>query len=269
MVLSFFCSIYYIVPYIRNNIIYGTESEECMNKRFLVNSMGSFIESNIYADRASIVLDWLLRIGIDKEHFSLREVVRDLGSSLGCVQRTFATLTLNGILKTEGVRTAKSFHLYKPEQILNHWIEHYSIVKKCKMWNYRSGIASKEEMMKAIKKSDLSQKVAFALHSAAEVHRCKNTNFETLELYMLEPNVREKLEKILYLKPVERGYEVLLIEPYYKSLLKHLTSLEGEIRASPILLTFLDLYHFPLRGMEQAEFIKERLPELKRIYKKG
>jgi hypothetical protein len=41
------------------------------------------------------------------------------------------------------------------------------------------------------------------------------------------------------------------------------------MRISPPLLTFLDLYHFPLRGQEQAEFMAQRIPELKRIYKNG
>ncbi len=61
----------------------------------------------------------------------------------------------------------------------------------------------------------------------------------------------------------------MLIEPYYKSLLKN-TSKQGlDVNASPSILTFLDLYHFPLRGQDQAEFMVERLPELKRIYKSG
>jgi len=38
---------------------------------------------------------------------------------------------------------------------------------------------------------------------------------------------------------------------------------------SPPILTFLDLYHFPLRGQEQAEFMAERLGGLKPIYKSG
>jgi hypothetical protein len=61
----------------------------------------------------------------------------------------------------------------------------------------------------------------------------------------------------------------LLIEPYYKSLLKNTCDLNLDINVSPSILTFLDLYHFPLRGQEQAEFMAERLPELKRIYKSG
>ena len=108
-----------------------------------------------------------------------------------------------------------------------------------------------------------------ALHSAVEAHGYKNTNLNTLELYLLDPLVRSQLEKKLLLEPQERGYEVLLIEPYYKSLLKNTSGSNLDINVSPSILTFLDLYHFPLRGREQAEFMAERLLELKRIYKSG
>ena len=47
----------------------------------------------------------------------------------------------------------------------------------------------------------------------------KILTWNTLELYVLDPTARSKLEDILQLEPQERGYEVLLIEPYYKSLL--------------------------------------------------
>ncbi|MGZ3632939.1 MAG: hypothetical protein ACXWM7_01240 [Parachlamydiaceae bacterium] len=71
----------------------------------------------------------------------------------------------------------------------------------------------------------------------------------------------------MLLEPQERGYEVLLVEPYYKSLLQNACNSNQELNTSPTILTFLDLYHFPLRGQEQAEFMAERLPELKCIYK--
>jgi len=54
---------------------------------------------------------------------------------------------------------------------------------------------------------------------------------------------------------------------WYKNLLnRDMNSGQG---MSPALLTFLDLYHFPLRGLEQAEFMAERIPELTCIYKNG
>jgi hypothetical protein len=106
-----------------------------------------------------------------------------------------------------------------------------------------------------------------ALHSAAEAHGYKNTNLEGLELYILDPSIREKLESALQLEPQERGYEVLLVEPYYKMLLKQNRKDGKEIGICPLLLAFLDLYHFPLRGQEQAEFIAQRAAEIKHIYK--
>ena len=237
--------------------------------RFLIGSNEKPVEGNIYSDKSAVVLDWLLREGIKSRELSVRNVSKEAGISLGSVQRVFETLVLKGVLQAEGIRTAKKFFLKDPKRLLENWLAHYSIVKKCKMRTYRSGFQDKAELLEALKKSNLSNKVALALHSAAEAHGYKNTNLNTLELYMLDPLVRSQLEKNLLLEPQERGYEVLLIEPYYKSLLKNTSDSNLDINVSPSILTFLDLYHFPLRGQEQAEFMTERLPELKRIYKSG
>jgi len=240
-----------------------------MEGRFLIGSNEKPLEGNIYSDKSAVVLDWLLRDGIKNRELSVRNVSKEAEISLGSVQRVFKTLVLKGILQVEGIRTAKKFYLKDPKRLLESWLEHYSIVKKCKMRTYRSGFQAKAELLEAIKKSNLRDKVALALHSAVEAHGYKNTNLNTLELYMLDPLIRPLLEKKLLLEPQERGYEVLLIEPYYKSLLKNTCDLNLDINVSPSILTFLDLYHFPLRGQEQAEFMAERLPELKRIYKSG
>lgn len=240
-----------------------------MEGRFLIGSHEKPVESNIYSDKSAIVLDWLLREGIKSRELSVRHASKETGVSLGSVQRVFGTLVLKGILQAEGIRTAKKFFLKDPKRLLKSWLEQYSIVKKCKMRTYLSGFQDKKELLDTLKKSKLSKKVALALHSAAEAHGCKNTNLNTLELYLLDPLVRSQIEKELLLEPRERGYEVLLIEPYYKNLLKNSSDSHLEINISPSILTFLDLYHFPLRGQEQAEFMAERLPELKRIYNSG
>jgi hypothetical protein len=237
-----------------------------MRGRFLVSSNEDQAEGNIYADKSSLILDWLLREGFSKESFSLREVVREAGVSLGLVQRVFNILVLKGLLQVEGIRTAKRFSFNKPNQLLVGWLEHYSIVKKCKIRTYRSALSGKSEWFEVIKNSGLDQNVVLALHSAAEAHGYKNTNQEGLELYVLDPSIRVKLESTLELESQERGYEVLLIEPYYKMLIKQNKKGDKEIGICPLLLTFLDLYHFPLRGQEQAEFIAQRAPEIKRIY---
>ncbi len=237
-----------------------------MKGRFLLGSNKPFSGGNIYADKSSTILTWLLEVGIEREYFSLRDVAKEQNVSVGLVQKVFGSLVSKGLLQSEGLRTSKRFFLEKPELLLKSWLEQYSVVEKCKMWTYQSGLPNKEEILKALKQSTLTQKTVLALHSAAEAHGCKNTNLQTLELYMVDPGIRTKLEKVLQLEPQERGYEVLLVEPYYKSLLKLYMNTFESMRVSPALLTFLDLYHFPLRGHEQAEFMAKRIPELKRIY---
>ncbi|MCH9626945.1 MAG: hypothetical protein S4CHLAM2_05770 [Chlamydiales bacterium] len=240
-----------------------------MKGRFLVNSHEGLPKGNIYADKSALVLDWLLRKEKGEESFSLRDVAKEVGVSVGLVQRVFGILVAHGVLKTEGVRTAKAFFLKNSKQLIEDWLESYSLSKKCKMRTYRSGLSGKAELLDILQKSSLSHKVVLALHSAAEVFGFKNTNLHTLELYLLDTSVRSEIEGVLQLEPQERGYEVLLIEPYYKALLNCSEGLCENVKVSSLLLTFLDLYHFPLRGREQAEFMAQNAPELKWIFKNG
>ena len=48
-----------------------------MPKQFLIPLHESFHEQNIYADKSSLILEWLLIDGINKASFSLREVARE------------------------------------------------------------------------------------------------------------------------------------------------------------------------------------------------
>lgn len=247
-----------------------------MSKRFLPPSQEAFLTHNIYADKSALVLEWILCKGLTKESFSIREVARDVGISIGLVQRVFKVLIQNGLLKSSGVMTEKTFAIKKPQALLQAWLEQYSIIKKCKMRTYASGLQGQKEILDALAHSGLHKSVALALHSAADAHKTKNTNLTTVELYLLKPGIRSQVEELLLLEPQERGYQVLLIEPFYKSLLNPTLGIRRETMqkkedakdfaaASP-LLTYLDLYHFPLRGREQAEFMALRIPELKRIY---
>lgn len=241
-----------------------------MRGHFVVGSFQAFVEPNIYADKSSLVLDWLLQVGIEKQNFSIREVAKDTAVSLGLVQMVFGFLVMHGYLQAEGIRTAKTFSNKKPQLLLSSWLEHYSIIKKCRLRTYRTGLQDRAEVLAVLKKSSLRQKTALALHSAAEALGCQNTNLATVELYLLEPPLRPQIEELLLLEPQERGYEVLLIEPYYKSMLNaHMSMQSGSLFCASPLLTFLDLYHFPLRGQEQAVFLAERVASLKRIYKKA
>ncbi|HQH28633.1 MAG TPA: hypothetical protein PLP17_14645, partial [Oligoflexia bacterium] len=80
-----------------------------------------------------------------------------------------------------------------------------------------------------------------------------------------KPENRRRLERLLQLEPCDRGYDVLLIEPYYSQIAAARSEKKDGLLVSPPLLTVLDLYHFPLRGQEQAEHMLRRHPALKQL----
>ncbi|MEN9722203.1 MAG: hypothetical protein RJB38_189 [Pseudomonadota bacterium] len=83
----------------------------------------------------------------------------------------------------------------------------------------------------------------------------------------MDPARAESLAKKHGLVAQERGYEVLLIEPYYRGVVERFKKdpEDPTWTAAMAILTFLDLYHFPLRGIEQAEAIYRKTPVLKTI----
>ena len=228
-----------------------------------ISSHGSFIEPNIYANRSALILYWLLDEGVKRDFFSIREVRREINVSLGLIQKVFETLVMRGHLKYEGVRTKKQFTISAPSEILRDWLSGYNITKKCKMWTYQTGLSNKEQVINTLLEVGLQKDVVFALHSAAELRGYKNTNLSTVELYLKDKGIKSTLERTLFLEPQERGYSVLLMQPYYKDLIKTTSQSNGKLLFTSSILTFLDLYHFPLRGLEQAEFMAERIPEIK------
>lgn len=239
-----------------------------MKGNFLLDKKGNNPEPNIFADRSALVLEWILTVGIDKSYFSLSEIAKEKELSFGLVQKVSSFLVDKGFLKTEGLRTSKKFQLLKPKRLLEIWIDYYSIVKKCKIWSYRSGYDGRKNLEAMLLKSKNNFKVVKALHSSAESLNCRHTNLDTLELYLIDADQRVQIEQELLLEQQERGYEVLLIEPYYKKMVLnslHDHKIESQLPHTSSLLTYLDLYHFPLRGLEQAEYIARKEKNIKRI----
>lgn len=224
---------------------------------------------NVYADKSSLILEWVLVKGISKQEFTLSEIAKEKDLSLGLVQKVISHLVFQGYLKTEGVRTSKKFLLDRPAALLESWLGHYNVVQKCKMWSYSSAFHGRKQLEEIILNSESSLSVVKALHSSADSLHCKNTNLDTLELYLVEPKQRKLIENVLLLEQKERGYEVLLIEPYYKKMVSESLQKNEEGKKLPHsnpLLTYIDLFHFPLRGLEQAEHLAEKLDTIKKIY---
>ena len=253
-----------------------------------MNSMrGAFLKKkstkrparDVFANKSAIVLEWLLLRGISRPSFALREVAGENPVSLGLVHGVFEQLIDEGYLSVAGIRTAKTYAVKDPQRLLEAWRTHYNIVEKCRMWTYKSGLSGRDAVLSKLAHSKYWHNGALALHTAAAGLGFKHSNLESTELFLLDPSHRPTFEDLLRLEPQDRGYDVLLIQPYYKALLSNSYGSEnqgarllhpkvgGSLYCSSPLLTYLDLYRYPIRGEEQAEAIAERDPDIKRILK--
>jgi hypothetical protein len=70
--------------------------------------------------------------------------------------------------------------------------------------------------------------------------------------------VIDRFRKKLKLDEVKQGANVIILDPYYKnSVFYGLREVDGLLVVSDIQL-YLDLYHYPIRGLDKAEHLYEK-----------
>lgn len=218
-------------------------------------------EIDIYSNKSSLFLFWLLaqHYQMEREGFSVNEAARETGISVGLVHKVVKQLEFNGVITVKGLRTGKKFHLKNPDKILLGWIQEYNLIRKTKTKGYASPIGPDLNFEK--------YGLVPALHTASsKLFLLKSTNLRLSEYYVPDWDLLQKIVSKLGLQELDRGYELLLIKPYYSALLaKFESDKESKIwKKAYALLTVLDLCHFPIRGIEQAQTLFRKL-ELKNI----
>ena len=82
--------------------------------------------------------------------------------------------------------------------------------------------------------------------------------YNEVHIYIRDHNVIDHFREILKLDEVEQGANVIILDPYYRnSVFYGLREVNGLSVVSDIQL-YLDLYHYPIRGLEEAEHLYEK-----------
>ena len=220
-----------------------------------------------FGKKGALALFWALsRTGVERgETFSINELAKLLNSSSSTAHRSISALAQDGIFKAEGVRTSKRYSLKKPDALLKLWIKNYKFNRKVK--KLQLGISNPAEFQKK-KKELLSEYSVPALHTAAKsIFHVGVSNLQQIEAYVPDWNQVERLTKKLGLVEQDQGYEVLLLKPYYDQVVLSFRdhSNDPQWNSAYSILTFLDLYHYPLRGREQAEALFRKQKALSSI----
>jgi len=161
------------------------------------------------------------------------------------------------ILKEKGFIDKKrgAIRLIKPEAMLDYWAENYDFGKN-QILSYFSFTRTFDEFLANLKKLSGGKKFNYALtvHSGAALI-APFVRFRDVHLYIQgEPKTWVKK---LNLRPVESGGTIHLVIPYDEGVFYNKQSVNNVSVACNIQL-YIDLVHYPARGKEQADFLREK-----------
>lgn len=222
-----------------------------------------------FSKKGALALFWLLaRRGVKpggNAEFSINELARKVAVMPFTVHRVIQTLEYDGIIQAKGLNTKKRFYLADPKALLIRWLGQYQFQKKNKLWKY--GLSDPKKF-NTRREEFFEASVVPALHTAAQaVFHVGATNLRTTEGYLLDPKAIPSIVDNFGLIEQERGYDVLLIEPYYRGVVARFSRDWNDPiwKQAFAVLNFLDLYTFPIRGREQAEALFRKTPALKSL----
>ena len=204
-----------------------------------------------FSDKASLLLRTMLK---KKKYWGVRELAYEVRLNPGYVSRMFKELEELRYL----MRINSKAKLKNQKSILEDWIHHYDY-KKNKFIKYHCLAKSSQEILDKLKKMNVSEKAKYALgfHAGAFLIS-PHAAFNEVHIYIFDKESGALFENHLNLKPVDQGENVILVSPYYKhSIFYDLQKIKKLWVVSDIQL-YLDLYHYPLRGLEQAEHLYDK-----------
>jgi len=138
---------------------------------------------------------------------------------------------------------------------LDTWRESYSFENNS-IKSFYTFEKNKEVLFKKIEEqsNSIESQYALTLHSGASFV-APFVRYTDIHMY-IESKIDQWIKK-LDLRPVESGANIYLITPYDEGVFQGLQIINGKKIVSNIQL-YLDLYNYPSRGREQADFLREQ-----------
>lgn len=165
----------------------------------------------------------------------------------------------------EGIRSGRLAHsiLQNKEELLEEWLKVY----KFELNEAHLYYSVHADILKRLKEYFVAKKepkkYALTLHTGANVIT-NYVNTPTMYCYLSAENFKNTsldLRQTLDLKELKRGGNFYLIKPYYKTAVFFNTQTIKGYNVVSNLQLYLDLYHFPQRGRDHAEYLLKTLKE--------
>lgn len=213
----------------------------------------------VFSDKASLILREAFKDV--KRPWGVRELAGSVGINPGFISRLSEELE-----KRNYISRKDSKLIFKDsESILEDWVREYDYRKNREVKFFCLG-KGPDEIIDKIKRLKIPEKLiyAFGFHSGANLIS-PYAVYNELHIYIKNENEIGWFADNLKLKQVDSGANLIFLLPYYKhSVFYDLQQVDSLKVVSDIQL-YLDLYKYPIRGLEQAEYIFEK--RLKKYFK--
>lgn len=203
---------------------------------------------HLFSRKATRVIRTLL-----EQHANSWDVVKLAAASsvsIGHAYKVTQTLLTQGFL----VQEQRRVRLREPGSLLDAWAEEYQI-EPAAIQSFYTALKEPAAVMAQIAQVAVKEQLAcaFTLHAGASLV-APFTRFTEAHLYLQEP-LTDALLQAMQLERIEFGGTVHVITPYDEGVLHHRQVLEK----LPVVCNtqlYLDLFQYPTRGKEAAEFLR-------------
>lgn len=202
-----------------------------------------------FSDKASLVLRALLSRG--NRLWGIRELAQEIALDPGYVSRMAKEVEKRGYVK----RVDSKLSLRSPDSILEDWVRSYNLGKN-QSSSYFCMAESVDDILNRLRSLELPDGAQYALSVQAGANLVAPfSNFKEVHVYVKEAKDVALLENRMNLKPVERGGNVIIMQPYYRNSVLYNSRVVDGLRIVSDIQLYLDLHGYPLRGLEQAEHL--------------
>jgi DNA-binding Lrp family transcriptional regulator len=207
---------------------------------------------NPFSDKASLILRAMIK---DKSKgWRVRELANSVGLDPGFVSRMLREMEKRGYID----RKEKIVRLRDPKSLLDDWVGGYDYRKNEEL-KYFCLAKGPSEILERMRGARILEEVGYSIGYQAGANLvAPHSIYNEVHVYLRDSVNLEKFVEAMDLEKGEQGANVVLLNPYYKhSVFFDRQEVRGLWVVSDLQL-YLDLYHFPLRGREQAEHLYEK-----------
>jgi hypothetical protein len=213
----------------------------------------------VFSDKASLILREAFKDS--RRKWGIRELARKIELDPGFVSRIARELEKRNYIS---YRDSK-LKLQDPESILKDWVYEYDY-KKNKEFRFFCMSKGHDEIIEKMKRLKIPDRInyAFGFHAGAGLIS-PYAVYSEVHIYINEKDSIKWFAENLKLREVDEGANLIFLLPFYKQSVFYDIQKKDSLKIVSDLQLYLDLYKYPIRGLEQAEHIYEN--RLKNLFK--